>query len=288
MLSSVAEYPTTQNRRWLLLFIDIHTHIQQHDPNEVPEMVARAEHAGVGAIIVAGVTVASSRSCIELAESFDALFTGVGVHPQDLEGELDQASVDALDRLAEHERVVVMSEVGLDFQPESPDRDVQERALRAQIAVAKRHELPVVWHMRESIPDTLRVLREERVWEVGGAAHYFQGTYEDAKQVLDLGAKISLAKPLLRLRELQEVVARLPLSSIVLETDAYPQPFKKSRDKWTEPKDVPLVAAKLASLHGVSVEEVEEATTRNALAMLGTRVAPVKAALDTTRSRVRS
>ena len=103
---------------------------------------------------------------------------------------------------------------------------------------------------------------------------------DNATAVMDLGCAISLAKPLLRLPELQEVAKRVPLASIVLETDAYPQPFKKKRDKWTEPKDVSLVAEKLADIRGCSVAEIVDQTTNNALDLLGLRGMPVREQLD--------
>jgi TatD DNase family protein len=114
-------------------------------------------------------------------------------------------------------------------------------------------------------------MRDEKVGELTGAAHYFQGSYDEASAVIDLGCKISLAKPLLRLPELQDVAARIPLSKIVLETDSFPQPFKKDRAKWTEPRDIPKVAQKLAELRGIDVSQVMAATTENALSMLGAR-----------------
>ncbi len=99
------------------------------------------------------------------------------------------------------------------------------------------------------------------------------------KRLMDLGCYISLAKPLLRLPELQEVATYVPLEWIVLETDCYPQPFKGKREKWTEPKDVPMVAAKLAELKGIDVAEVMETTTSNALKMLRHRADRVSAVL---------
>ena len=104
---------------------------------------------------------------------------------------------------------------------------------------------------------------------VGGAAHYFQGDWDDACQVLDMGFYISLAKPLLRLPDLQEVAKRLPLNRIVLETDAYPQKFKRHRENWTEPRDIRLVAAKLAELHQVDIDDIERRTTANVRQMQG-------------------
>jgi TatD DNase family protein len=267
-----------------MTYVDIHTHIDQHDPVELPAILERARDAGVGAMFVAGITVESSRRCVQLAEEHPELYAGVGVHPQDLKGDLTQYELDELDRLAGHSKTVVMSEVGLDHQAKSPSHDLQERALRAQIEIASGHRLPVVFHVREEGDDpeansargeALRILRETNASALGGAAHYFQGRWEFAKAVMDLGFYISLAKPLLRLPYLQDVAVRLPHDMVVLETDAYPQPFKSNRDNWTEPRDVPSVASRLAELWGVEVGYVAEVTTRNALQMLGDRACVV-------------
>lgn len=262
------------------MFIDIHTHIDQYETAELPGLLERARAASVGCVVSAGTTLASSRKCIELARANSSVVAGVGVHPQDLTGELSTEDLNGLDELCHDRRVVAVSEVGLDFQPASPDRAMQARALRAQIDMARRHRLPVIFHMRESIQETLALLRATRAGDLGGAAHYFQGSLRDALEVIDLGFMISLAKPLLRLPELQEVAARLPASKIVLETDAYPQYFKSKRERWTEPKDVPLVASMLAEIRGVGLEEIENVATANSLLMFGERSAVVRSALE--------
>ena len=246
-----------------IMLTDIHTHIQQHDPSEVPGMLERAEETGVSTVIAAGTTIEDSLNAIQLAEQYPNIFAGVGIHPSDLEAPISPEDIAALDTLASHERVIVMSEIGIDHMPNSPDHDWQEEAFAAQIEIAKRHNLPVVFHVREHLDDlsrfearssALSILAEHDAGQLGGAAHYFQGNYEYAQKVLDLGLKISFAKPLLRSQILQDVAKRIPLDSIVLETDAYPQPFKKNRAKWTEPKDVRLVAKCLAEIRGVSLE----------------------------------
>ena len=245
------------------MLIDIHTHIQQHDPSEVDGMLQRAADVGVSTIIAAGTTIEDSERAIALAENYSNVFAGVGVHPSDLPAPITADDVAALEKLASHDRVTVMSEIGIDHMPNSPDHEWQEEAFAAQIEIAKRQNLPVVYHVRENRDDLTRfdargtalsILAELDTGQLGGAAHYFQGDYDYARKVLDLGLKISFAKPLLRLRELQDVARRIPLESIVLETDAYPQPFKKNRAKWTEPKDVRLVAEYLAKLRGVELE----------------------------------
>ena len=237
----------------------------------MPGVLKRAADADVGAIIVAGVTVESSARAVALAHSNPSLFAAVGAHPQDLSGPLGQTDIDQLDALADDAAVVAMSEIGLDYQTTSPPHAEQIAALRTQIGIARNHGLSVIWHMREATQDCLRIMREENVAELGGAAHYFQGNYEEAQAVIDLGCKISLAKPLIRLPELQNVATRIPLDAIILETDSFPQPFKKNRDKWTEPRDIPVVAQKLAELRDIDLAEVMAATTENALSMLGAR-----------------
>ena len=261
------------------MLIDIHTHLDQHDRAELPEILDRAVSAGVNAVVIAGTTVDSSRECIGLANADSRVFAGVGVHPTDIDRELPERDLEELESMAASEQVLVMSEVGLDYLPTSPDHELQKSNLRAQLDIARRNWLPVVFHVRESAADAVQLLADENAGELGGAAHYFQGDRNYARQVLDLGFHISLAKPLLRLPELQDVAKWLPMDRIVLETDSYPQPFKKKRQKWTEPRDLPMVAAMVAKLKGLDVEEVESITTANALAMFGERSAVVSQAI---------
>ncbi len=252
-------------------YIDSHTHIDQHDADEWPDIVARAQEAGVDGIITAGVTIESSERCVQLAEQFPgAVWAGVGVHPMDISGPLSDSEIGRLRELASHERVVCISEIGLDWEPGRPDRGAQEQAFRAQLRLAGEFNLPVIFHNREAGLEPLRIIREELGDKVPTVAHYFQGPLDYAFACMDQGIYLSLAKPLLRLPELQEIIANhAPLESIVLETDSYPQPYKKNRNNWTEPRDVPMVAAKVAELKGVPVEEVAQVTTATIQGVLG-------------------
>ena len=252
--------------------IDGHTHIDQFSPSELPQLLERSRSAGVALIIAAGTTLESCTAVRLLADIYPYLRAGVGLHPADLKDWIDDRTLSELRALAAHPSVVEWSETGLDYMPHSPSWDLQQDAFRRQIRLARDLGLPLVFHSREASDDTLRILREEGAGEVGGAWHYFQGNRSLAETAIELGFHISLAKPLLRLPELQEVAAALPLERIVLETDSYPQPFKKHRERWTEPWHLPQVAAKLAELQGTTVETVAETTTANYLRMLGGRV----------------
>ena len=232
----------------------------------------RSQTAGVGFVVTAGTTERSSERAIELSRTFPSIFAGVGVHPMDLETAMDDKALDRLAALASSsEKVLVMSEIGLDFMEGAPDRAMQFEAFRGQIGIARELSLSIVFHSREAHPDVLRVLREERAYEVGGVMHYFQADEATAREAVDLGFYISLARPLLRLPHLQDVARGLSLDHIVLETDAAPQPFKAKRENWTEPRHTRSVAEKLAELQGRRVEDIEAATTANVRRLLGER-----------------
>ena len=252
------------------LFGDCHTHLDQYPPVEIPDILERAGEAGVGLVICAGTTVESSRVCIQMSHTYGPIYAGVGIHPMEAHEPVDQDTYSQLEDLArENPKVVCISEIGLDFLPTSPDREVQFQVFREQIRLALNLKLPIIFHSRESHPEVLRTLREEGAGEVGGAMHYFQGDEATAREAIDCGFFISLARPLLRLPELQEAAKAIPLGNIVLETDAAPQPFKKYRTNWTEPRHTQAVAQQLAELKGVTLEEVAEVTTRNLTALLG-------------------
>jgi len=247
-----------------VLLADCHTHLDQYPSEELPSILERALGVHVRLIVCAGSNLASSHRCVELANIHPTLYAGVGIHPTELEGPLNETTYQALkDLVTSNEKVVCISEIGLDFLPTSPDRSLQDQAFRAQIRLAREVGLPIIFHSRESYPEVLRALREEQAYEVGGAMHYFQGDEATAKEAIDSGFYISLARPLLRLPELQEVARGLPLERIVLETDAVPQPFKKYRYNWTEPRHVKDVAEKLAQIKGTTLEEVAHITSTN-------------------------
>ena len=257
------------------MLADCHTHLDQYPFTELQAIVNRAELAGVRIILLAGTTISSSKQCVEIANYHPNLLAGIGIHPLDVTKLISNEDYSTLRDLAiSSYRVVSISEIGLDFSTEHSDLAIQFQVFREQIRLAREVDLPIIFHSRE-IPGqpelqrvALRILREERGWEVGGAMHYFQGDVATALECIDLGFYISMAKPLLRELSIQEVAKQIPLGKIVLETDSYPQPFKRDRSRWTEPKDVATVADKLAELHGIDRAEVESITFGNTINLL--------------------
>jgi TatD DNase family protein len=162
-----------------------------------------------------------------------------------------------------HPKVVCIAETGLDFLDTSPDLAWQDRAFREHIRLAREVDKTIDFHAREAHDVILDVLRQEKAAETGAIWHYFLGDAEKAREAVDLGLYISLAKPLLRDPELVEAVKGVPLERIVLETDTYPQPWKKNPARRTEPSHVTQVAKKVAEIWGRSPDEVAQITTAN-------------------------
>ena len=252
-----------------VLLGDCHTHLDQYPPAEMPEILERAHESGVAFAVCAGTTLQSTQDCINLAERYEPLYAGVGIHPMEAREPVTEEVYAELERMAKSSsKVVCISEVGLDYLPTSPDHDTQDQVFREHIRLARSLELPIIFHSRESHSAVFKVLREESAGDVGGAMHYFQGDEATAREAIDCGFYISLARPLTRLPELQEVAKVIPLENIVLETDAAPQPFKKYRTNWTEPRHVQSVAQTLAEIKGIPVEEVARITTGNLVRLL--------------------
>ena len=255
------------------MLIDCHVHLDSYSDQEVGEVLERAAAVGVEFVISAGTTLDSTRRSIELSKKYERFFSGVGIHPMDISEPFAEQTYTLLYDLAiDNEKVIVMSEIGLDFMEGTPERSMQYHAFREQIRLARELNLPIVFHSREAHAEVFRLLKEERAYEVGGVMHYFQGTDYEARSAIDLGFHISLARPLLRLPELQKVASGLPLEWIVLETDAAPQPFRAKRESWTEPRYLRPIVEKLAELQKKPVDEVERVTADNILRVLGERV----------------
>ena len=249
--------------------VDSHTHLDHFPTQEISSIVDRAIENGVGLIISAGTTLESSEHCVKLSNTNPMVFAGVGIHPMDLREVIDNKTYKALETLAsENPKVACISEIGLDFLPTSPAYNIQMQSFKRQIRLARDLEKPIIVHSRDAHSDVLKTLVTENAQSVGGVLHYYQGDLDTAQRYINMGFSISMAKPLLRIRELQDVAKAIPLEFIVLETDSAPQPWKKYRHRWTEPFHVIQVAEKLAELKNLSIDTIIEKTTQNILKVI--------------------
>jgi TatD DNase family protein len=250
-------------------FIDTHCHLDfAHFDEDREAVLKRAQAAGVTMLINPGADLESSRRAVEVAERFPQVYAAVGIHPHDA-ATLDETVLQELRRLAHHPKVVAIGEIGLDYYRDLSPRAQQRNAFEAQLALAATYRLPVIIHQRDAAQDVLSIVKRWRAQHSdhpAGVFHAFSGDLTLARQVVALGFYIGIAGPVTytNARRLPEILPRVPVESLVIETDApylTPHPYRGQRN---EPAYLPLVARRLAELLHVPLEALATHLTDNA------------------------
>jgi len=244
------------------------THAHLHVPEFAEDLAAvleRARAAGVQRLVTIGTDVETTVAALALAEREEGVWATAGIHPHDAAA-ADEAAFAAIERLAGHPRVVAIGEIGLDFFRNFSPPDVQARTFRRLLGLARRLGKPAVMHCRDAHAETLAILEEERVSEVGGIMHCFSGDVAIARRCLDVGLLISLAGPVTypNARALPDVARFVPADRLVVETDCPFLPPQGQRGRRNEPAYLALTAARVAELRGESLATLGPRMSANA------------------------
>ena len=251
------------------MLIDSHAHIQGKEyAGETAAVIERARLAGVEQIIAVGGAgdMSSNSDAVALAESFVNVFATVGMHPHDAK-DVGPDELQKLKELALRPKVIAVGETGLDYYYNHSPRDVQRRVFAQFIHMARATELPIVVHERDAASEGAELLRGEGEGKLRGVIHCFTGNYEAARTYLDLGFYLSFTGIITfkNAEALRDVVRRVPLERILVETDSpYLTPVPH-RGKRNEPAFVRLVAETVATVKEVTLEDVARVTTDNTL-----------------------
>lgn len=244
--------------------IDSHCHLdaEQYDGDR-DAVILRAQEAGVAAVVVPGTDLASSEKAVALSRGAHPipLHPTVGVHPHEAR---DYA--EALPRVrALSADAVAIGETGLDFHYTFSTQEVQCESLRAHVRLARDVGLPLVLHCREAEPALLRILEEERASECGGVVHCYTGTMETALRVLDMGLHLGFTGIITfkNATPLRDVLARVPLERILLETDGPYLAPTPHRGKRNEPSFLPRIAEAVAEVKRIPVSEMTAIAAEN-------------------------
>lgn len=254
------------------MLIDTHCHLDpQYFPEGPEETLVRARSAGVTGFVCVGVgSLRQAQAAVAIAEQRADVWATVGVHPHDAQG-CDAELEAALLRAAQSPRVVAVGEIGLDYHYDHSPRDKQGEVFRRFIAAARQLKKPIVVHTRTAPDETLAILQAEQARDVGGIIHCFSEDKAFAERALDLGFYLSFSGIVTFKKSLaiQEVAAWAPADRILVETDSpYLAPVPV-RGKRCEPAFVLHTARYVATLRGVSLEELAQQTTDNAQRLLG-------------------
>ena len=254
----------------MALIFDTHAHYDdaQFDADREALLSAMPEN-GVGLILDPGCDLESSRAAIALAEQYPHVYAAVGYHPENCAPYTD-ADLDILRRLAQHPKVVAIGEIGLDYYWEqNPPKEFQQAVFRAQLALARELDLPVIVHDREAHADCLAIVKEFP--GVRGVFHCYSGSVEMARELWKLGWYTGFDGPVTykNARRTVEAVQEVPLERLLLETDSpYMAPMPK-RGTRNDSRNIAHIAAKIAEVRGMTADEVIRIAADNGKRLFG-------------------
>ena len=252
------------------LIFDTHAHYDdaQFDADREALLSAMPEN-GVGLILDPGCDPESSRAAIALAEQYPHIYAAVGYHPENCAPYTD-ADLDILRRLAQHPKVVAIGEIGLDYYWEqNPPKEFQQAVFRAQLALARELDLPVIVHDRDAHADCLAIVKEFP--EVRGVFHCYSGSVEMARELWKLGWYLGLDGPVTykNARRTVEVAAEVPLERLLLETDSpYMAPVSK-RGTRNDSRNIVHIAEKIAEIRNMTADAIIRVSAENGRRLFG-------------------
>lgn len=248
------------------MIFDSHTHLNvEQFAQDIPETLLRAQELDVTEMAVVGFDEKTIEKSLELSQLYKNIYSIIGWHPTEAGNYLPMIEK-KLQELLNSSKVVALGEIGLDYYWMKDTKEEQAKIFKRQLAIAKEMNLPISIHTREALEDTYEILKEAKIYEIGGIMHSFSGDSEWMKRFLDLGMHISLSGVVTfkKAVEVHEVAQTVPLQSLLVETDApylAPVPYRGKRN---EPGYTRYVVEKIAELRGETFDEIARQTTKNA------------------------
>jgi TatD DNase family protein len=253
-----------------MFFIDTHTHLylEQFDDDR-DEVVRKAIDQGIKYMLLPNIDSTSVILMNELCEQFPVnCLPMMGLHPTSVKNGGYENELELVEKELETNKYCAVGEIGIDLYWDKTFKEQQIDAFRRQIILAKRFKLPVSIHTRDSFDEVFKIVSEEKTDDLTGIFHCFTGTAEQAKQIVDVGFSLGIGGVLtFKNSKLDEGLQAISIDNMVLETDSpflAPVPFRGKRN---ESAYIPLIAGKLAEIKAVTIEEVAEITSRNAISI---------------------
>ena len=250
------------------MFIDTHAHLtDQQFQDDIEEVIIKSQDCGVGYIITSGFNIDSSLKAIDFAKKHKNIYVSVGIYPEYAD-KVTEKTLMLLKSIAKDEKVVAIGEIGLQFTDGMPSEEVQKAAFVKQLQLAHDIKKPIIIHCREAMGKLIQVLEENRhLIDNGGTLHCFSGSYESAERFMNLGLNISVGgvSTFKNAQNLKNVRSRIQLERLMLETDCPYLAPHPHRGKRNAPYFIPTIAENLADIKKVSIKEIADQTTKNAL-----------------------
>ena len=241
--------------------IDSHAHILNEYYENIDELIDKLKNNNIINVINCADSVETSIEVVESSKKYDNyLLPAVGIHPENVD-EIDK--INKIEEIIKNENVYAIGEIGLDYYWNKDNKEKQKELLNLQLDLAEKYNLPVIIHNRDAIQDCFDELKKRKL---KGVIHCFTGSYEMAKEFIKLGYKLGIGGVLtFKNSKLYELIEKISLNDILLETDSpylSPEPF---RGKTNIPSNVLYVAKRIAEIKNTSLEEVIKITTKNTI-----------------------
>ncbi len=241
------------------MFCDTHCHLFQEYYEDLDEIINIAKDNKVTRYIVAGCNNASNQEVLSLVNK-EGIYGALGIHPEEVENYTD-ADIQFIEQNLKNKKIVAIGEIGLDYHYTKENKEQQIKLFEKQLALAEKYNLPVVIHSREATLDTIEILKKYRV---KGVIHSFSGSLETAKIYIKMGFYLGVNGVItFKNCNLKEVIKKIPLKYILLETDSpylTPVPFRGKRN---DPSKIKEIAKFLGEIYEVSLEELAKITNQN-------------------------
>ena len=240
------------------MLIDTHCHLGREDYDNLDEVIRNMN----GIMIASGCEDKTNKEVLSLVEKYDNVYGTLGIHPENINSITDE-SFELIEKNLNNKKIVAIGEIGLDYHYTKENIDYQKEIFIRQLELAKKYNKPIIVHSRDAIKDTYDILKE---YNLKGSIHCFSSSFEMAKEFIKIGYKIGVGGTLTfkNSSKIQEIVKKLDLKDLLLETDSpylTPEPFRGKRNV---PSNVYYVALKVAELKNTSLEEVLTVTNNTA------------------------
>ena len=242
--------------------IDTHCHVYEEEMSDYKEIIEKCNKQDIS-MIVNAVDIKSSKDIISLSKTYKNVYAAIGLNYDTID-RVEENDLIELEKLIKNEIIVAIGEIGLDYYWTKDNKDKQIKYFKAQLELAKKYDLPVIIHARDSIQDVYNILKEMNIHK--GSMHCYSGSVEMAREFIKLGFKIGIDGPITYKNNKKgiEVVKNIDLNDILLETDSPYLSPEPNRGKTNSPLNLKYIVDKIAEIKEISVEEVIETTTNNA------------------------
>lgn len=244
------------------MLIDTHCHIYSEYYNNINEVLDLAKNSNVNILINNGCSSKSNKEIIELINKYKNMYGAIGIHPEEVENYTIE-DIKFIEGSINNKKIVAIGEIGLDYHYSKENKEKQIELFELQLDIAKKYNIPVIIHSREATEDTINILKK---YKLKGVIHSFSGSLETAMIYINMGYLLGINGVVtFKNCNLKDVLVKIGLNNLVLETDApylTPVPY---RGKQNNPSHILDIAKYISEIFNVSLEEVSKITTKNVL-----------------------